>query len=109
RFELTDGSTKPTPNAVLSVEPVNGDHAGQAAVTLNIANQNITFQVPSGTRPIRPPNSSPAFIGTPTHDRLLAEMMQSHLVKDICLIGAKVHRQLPVATLIEQMHFELES
>ncbi|XP_050974831.1 von Willebrand factor A domain-containing protein 8 isoform X2 [Labeo rohita] len=89
RFELTDGSKKPSPNAVLSVEPVNGDHAGRAEVTLNIANQNITFQVPSGTRPIRPPNSSPAFIGTPTHDRLLAEMMQSHLVKDICLIGAK--------------------
>ncbi|XP_073701902.1 von Willebrand factor A domain-containing protein 8 [Garra rufa] len=89
RFELTDGSTKPSPTAVVSVEPVNGDQAQQAAVTLNTANQNITFQVPSGTRPIRPPNSSPAFIGTPTHDRLLAEMMQSHLVKDICLIGAK--------------------
>ncbi|KAL1268230.1 hypothetical protein QQF64_033593, partial [Cirrhinus molitorella] len=89
RFELTNGSTKPPPTAVVSVEPVNGDHTQQAAVTLNIANQNIAFQVPSGTRPIRPPNSSPAFIGTPTHDRLLAEMMQSHLVKDICLIGAK--------------------
>ncbi|XP_067265112.1 von Willebrand factor A domain-containing protein 8 isoform X1 [Chanodichthys erythropterus] len=89
RFELTDGSTKPFPTAVVKIEPVSGDHAEQAAVTLNIANQNITFQVPSGTRPIRPPNSSPAFIGTPTHDRLLAEMMQSHLVKDICLIGAK--------------------
>ncbi|XP_052461499.1 von Willebrand factor A domain-containing protein 8 [Carassius gibelio] len=89
RFELTDGSTKPSPTAVVSVEPVNGDPAGQAAVTLNMTNQNITFQVTSGTRPSRPPNSSPAFIGTPTHDRLLAEMMQSHLVKDICLIGAK--------------------
>ncbi|XP_059417513.1 von Willebrand factor A domain-containing protein 8 isoform X2 [Carassius carassius] len=89
RFELTDGSTKPSATAVVSVEPVNGDPAGQAAVTLNMTNQNITFQVTSGTRPSRPPNSSPAFIGTPTHDRLLAEMMQSHLVKDICLIGAK--------------------
>lgn len=72
-------------------------------------NAVVSRQVPSGTRPIRPPNSSPAFIGTPTHDRLLAEMMQSHLVKDMCLIGAKVHRQLPVATLLEQMHYELES
>lgn len=35
--------------------------------------------------------------------------MQSHLVKDICLIGAKEHRQLPAATLTEQMLFELES
>ncbi|KAK7153742.1 hypothetical protein R3I94_007188 [Phoxinus phoxinus] len=89
RFELTDESTKTSPTAVVNVEFVSGDHAEQAAVTLNIANQNTTFQVPSGTRLIRPPNSSPAFIGTPTHDRLLAEMMQSHLVKDMCLIGAK--------------------
>ncbi|KAG1945294.1 von Willebrand factor A domain-containing protein 8 [Pimephales promelas] len=89
RFELTDESTKPSPTAVVNVEILSGDHAEKAAVTLNIGNQNITFQVPSGTRPIRPPNSSPSFIGTPTHDRLLAEMMQSHLVKDMCLIGAK--------------------
>ncbi|XP_051999049.1 von Willebrand factor A domain-containing protein 8 [Xyrauchen texanus] len=89
RFELTDGSKKPSMTAVMNVEPVIGDHPGQAAVTVSIADHSITFQVPSGTRPIRPPNSSPAFIGTPTHDRLLAEMMQSHLVKDICLIGAK--------------------
>ncbi|XP_051566216.1 von Willebrand factor A domain-containing protein 8-like [Myxocyprinus asiaticus] len=89
RFELTDDSKKPSLTAVVNIEPVSGDHPGQAVVTLSIADNNITFQVPSGTRPIRPPNSSPAFIGTPTHDRLLAEMMQSHLVKDICLIGAK--------------------
>lgn len=70
----------------------------------------LSLQVPSGTRPIRPPNSSPTFISTPTHSRLLAEMMQSHFVKDICLIGAKVHKQLPMTTLMEEwVHFELES
>lgn len=53
------------------------------------------LQVPAGSRPPRPPDSSPSFISTPTHARLLAEMMQSHLVKDMCLIGAKVHTQLP--------------
>lgn len=53
------------------------------------------LQVPAGSRPPRPPDSSPSFISTPTHARLLAEMMQSHLVKDMCLIGAKVHKQLP--------------
>uniref|UniRef100_A0A8B9HQR7 von Willebrand factor A domain-containing protein 8 n=1 Tax=Astyanax mexicanus TaxID=7994 RepID=A0A8B9HQR7_ASTMX len=47
------------------------------------------LQVPAGPRPPRPPNTSPTFISTPTHARLLAEMMQSHLVKDMCLIGAK--------------------
>ncbi|XP_065149109.1 von Willebrand factor A domain-containing protein 8 [Paramisgurnus dabryanus] len=89
RFELTDGNKKPPPTAVVNVEPVRGDQTGQAAVTIKIKDKNITFQVPSGTRPIRPPDGSPAFISTPTHNRLLAEMMQSHLVKDVCLIGAK--------------------
>nr|XP_055071414.1 von Willebrand factor A domain-containing protein 8 [Misgurnus anguillicaudatus] len=89
RFELTDGNKKPPPTSVVNVEPVRGDQTGQAAVTLKITDKNITFQVPSGTRPIRPPDGSPGFISTPTHNRLLAEMMQSHLVKDVCLIGAK--------------------
>lgn len=88
RFELTDGNKKPPPTAVVNVEPVR-DQTGQAAVTIKIKDKNITYQVPSGTRPIRPPDGSPAFISTPTHNRLLAEMMQSHLVKDVCLIGAK--------------------
>ena len=47
-------------------------------------------QVPAGTKEPRPPNSSPAFISTPSQAQLLAEMMTSHMVKDICLIGAKV-------------------
>ncbi|XP_057192954.1 von Willebrand factor A domain-containing protein 8 isoform X2 [Triplophysa rosa] len=89
RFELTDGNKKPPPTALVNIEPVSGDHTGQAAVTLKMTDKNVTFQVPSGTRPIRPPNGSPTFISTPTHSRLLAEMMQSHFVKDICLIGAK--------------------
>uniref|UniRef100_A0A8C8HF33 AAA+ ATPase domain-containing protein n=1 Tax=Oncorhynchus tshawytscha TaxID=74940 RepID=A0A8C8HF33_ONCTS len=41
------------------------------------------------TKAPRPPNSNPAFISTPSHAQLLAEMVQSHLVKDMCLIGAK--------------------
>lgn len=36
---------KPSPTAVVNIEPVNGDQAEQAAITLNITNQNITFQV----------------------------------------------------------------
>uniref|UniRef100_A0A8C7VAX1 von Willebrand factor A domain-containing protein 8 n=1 Tax=Oncorhynchus mykiss TaxID=8022 RepID=A0A8C7VAX1_ONCMY len=43
----------------------------------------------SCTKAPRPPNSNPAFISTPSHAQLLAEMVQSHLVKDMCLIGAK--------------------
>lgn len=51
---------------------------------------SIKLQVPAGTKELRPPNSSAAFISTPSHSQLLAEMMQSHMVKDMCLIGAKV-------------------
>ncbi|KAI4872445.1 hypothetical protein NFI96_033688, partial [Prochilodus magdalenae] len=89
RFELLDGKKQPSPCAVVHVAPGHDSHTGQAEVTLSLADKNITFQVPAGPRPPRPPNSSPTFISTPTHSRLLAEMMQSHLVKDMCLIGAK--------------------
>uniref|UniRef100_A0AAR2IZC8 von Willebrand factor A domain-containing protein 8 n=1 Tax=Pygocentrus nattereri TaxID=42514 RepID=A0AAR2IZC8_PYGNA len=89
RFELLDGKRQSSPRAVVHVEPGHDTNTGQATVTLNIADKNITFQVPAGARPPRPPNSSPAFISTPSHARQLAEMMQSHLVKDMCLIGAK--------------------
>uniref|UniRef100_A0A4W6D9E4 von Willebrand factor A domain-containing protein 8 n=1 Tax=Lates calcarifer TaxID=8187 RepID=A0A4W6D9E4_LATCA len=62
---------------------------GRADVTLRVADKDVTFQVPAGTKEPRPPNSSPNFISTPSHAQLLSEMMQSHMVKDICLIGAK--------------------
>ncbi|XP_047456688.1 von Willebrand factor A domain-containing protein 8 [Mugil cephalus] len=88
RFELLDGRHQPAPNAILSVSATK-DLGGQADVTLRVADKDVTFQVPAGAKELRPPNSSPAFINTPSHSRLMAEMMQSHMVKDICLIGAK--------------------
>ncbi|XP_060732399.1 von Willebrand factor A domain-containing protein 8 [Tachysurus vachellii] len=86
RFELMDGKKQPSPCAVVHAEPGN---TGEASVSLSIADKISSFQVPAGSRRPRPPDSSPSFISTPTHARLLAEMMQSHLVKDMCLIGAK--------------------
>ncbi|KAK3543698.1 hypothetical protein QTP70_027205 [Hemibagrus guttatus] len=86
RFELMDGKKQQSPRAVVHVEPGN---TGEASVALSIADKIISFQVPAGSRHPRAPDSSPSFISTPTHARLLAEMMQSHLVKDMCLIGAK--------------------
>uniref|UniRef100_A0A8C7V8W1 von Willebrand factor A domain-containing protein 8 n=1 Tax=Oncorhynchus mykiss TaxID=8022 RepID=A0A8C7V8W1_ONCMY len=75
---------------VLSVRTHTHRHPGaQADVTVRITDKDITFQVPAGTKAPRPPNSNPAFISTPSHAQLLAEMVQSHLVKDMCLIGAK--------------------
>uniref|UniRef100_A0A8C9VSL0 von Willebrand factor A domain containing 8 n=1 Tax=Scleropages formosus TaxID=113540 RepID=A0A8C9VSL0_SCLFO len=81
RFELLDAAQCPPPNEVVSVEPLSGP---------NVISGLLFFrQVLAGRRPPRAPSYSPGFVSTPTHARLLAEMMQSHLVKDMCLIGAK--------------------
>ncbi|CAK6967706.1 von Willebrand factor A domain-containing protein 8 [Scomber scombrus] len=88
RFELLDGRRESAPSAVLGVS-MTKDVEGHADVTLCTADKDVTFQVPAGTKEPRPPNSSPDFISTPSHSQLIAEMMQSHMVKDICLIGAK--------------------
>ncbi|XP_064165757.1 von Willebrand factor A domain-containing protein 8 [Anguilla rostrata] len=89
RFELLDSGRQPAAVAVSKVEPAPGDQPDRAAVTVRVDDQDVAFEVPAGTRPPRPPGSSPGFVSTPTHTRLLAEMMQSHLVKDLCLIGPK--------------------
>ncbi|CAJ1078932.1 von Willebrand factor A domain-containing protein 8 isoform X1 [Xyrichtys novacula] len=88
RFELLDGRRQPAPSAISNVSKTS-DLEGHADVTLRIAEKDVTFQVPAGTKEPRPPNSSPTFISTPSHAQLLAEMMQSHMAKDICVIGAK--------------------
>lgn len=46
--------------------------------------------MPAGTRAINQPFAPDCFIQTPSHKQLLAEMMQSHMVKDLCVIGGKV-------------------
>lgn len=47
-------------------------------------------KVPAGSKAPRPPKSSQTFISTASQSQLIAEMMQSHMTKDMCLIGAKV-------------------
>ncbi|KAJ8349982.1 hypothetical protein SKAU_G00251120 [Synaphobranchus kaupii] len=99
RFELLDSGRQPSVVAVAKVEAVTGDQLGQVAVTIRADDKDVTFEIviphpnPAGPRwnpaPPAPPSSSPGFVSTPTHDRLLAEMMQSHLVKDMCLMGPK--------------------
>ncbi|XP_014326008.2 von Willebrand factor A domain-containing protein 8 [Xiphophorus maculatus] len=88
RFELLDGRRQAAPSNVLSVSS-SSDREGHADVTVQAADKEVTFQVPAGSKEPRPPNSSLTFINTPSHSQLLAEMMQSHMVKDLCLIGAK--------------------
>uniref|UniRef100_A0A4W6D9L2 von Willebrand factor A domain-containing protein 8 n=1 Tax=Lates calcarifer TaxID=8187 RepID=A0A4W6D9L2_LATCA len=78
RFELLDGRQS------ASTQRHHGCVCDKGLFPLS-----IKLQVPAGTKEPRPPNSSPNFISTPSHAQLLSEMMQSHMVKDICLIGAK--------------------
>lgn len=52
--------------------------------------------MPAGTRAANQPSASDRFIQTPSHKQLLAEMMQSHMVKDICLIGGKVRQGISI-------------
>nr|XP_046259782.1 von Willebrand factor A domain-containing protein 8 [Scatophagus argus] len=88
RFELLDGHRQPAPSAILNVS-LTKDLEGHADVTICVADKDITFQVPAGTKKLCPPNRSRIFVSTPSHSQLMAEMMQSHMAKDICLIGAK--------------------
>ncbi|KAI4788894.1 hypothetical protein KUCAC02_035566 [Chaenocephalus aceratus] len=87
RFEILD-ARQPAPSSILSVSRTK-DVEGHADVALSVADKDVTFQVPAGMKDLRPPNSSSTFISTPSHSQLMADMMQSHMVKDICLIGAK--------------------
>ncbi|XP_041586995.1 von Willebrand factor A domain-containing protein 8 [Vulpes lagopus] len=89
RFELQDSDSSMLPKEVVRVERLVESPAPQAAVTVRIAEKEVTIQVPAGTRPINQPCASDHFIQTLSHKQLLAEMMQSHMVKDICLIGGK--------------------
>nr|XP_031540570.1 von Willebrand factor A domain-containing protein 8 [Vicugna pacos] len=89
RFELQDSRSSVLPEEVVRVERVTENHVFQASVTIRIAGKEVTIKVPAGTRPLSQPCASDHFIQTLSHKQLLAEMMQSHMVKDICLIGGK--------------------
>uniref|UniRef100_A0AAV2K2C1 von Willebrand factor A domain-containing protein 8 n=1 Tax=Knipowitschia caucasica TaxID=637954 RepID=A0AAV2K2C1_KNICA len=88
RFELLDGRRQQAPTHVLNVSPVNNSK-GHAVVSLDVAGKEVTIEVQSGINELRQPNHTPLFVSTQSQSQLIAELIQSHLVKDICLIGAK--------------------
>ncbi|XP_028992985.1 von Willebrand factor A domain-containing protein 8 isoform X2 [Betta splendens] len=88
RFELLDACRHPAPSTISTVSATK-DPEGCAYVTIRVGEQDVTVQVPAGTKEPQPPLTGPSFISTPSHSQLMAEMMQSHMAKDICLIGAK--------------------
>lgn len=50
----------------------------------------LSLKVPAGTKQLNPNKRSSNFISTPSHSQLIAEMIQSHMGKDMCVIGPKV-------------------
>ncbi|XP_005370937.1 von Willebrand factor A domain-containing protein 8 [Microtus ochrogaster] len=89
RFELQGCGNSMLPKDIVRVERMTDSHCSQAHVTIRVAGKEATIKVPAGTRAVHQPVASDRFIQTPSHKQLLAEMMQSHMVKDICLIGGK--------------------
>ncbi|XP_061485897.1 von Willebrand factor A domain-containing protein 8 isoform X2 [Rhineura floridana] len=89
RFELLDSGKPSVPTRVINVNKGEDNKTLQANAAIQIAGKTVTFQVPAGTRPLGLHSGTKSFIKTPTHEQQLAEMMLSHLVKDICLIGEK--------------------
>uniref|UniRef100_A0A8B9ILM9 von Willebrand factor A domain-containing protein 8 n=1 Tax=Anser cygnoides TaxID=8845 RepID=A0A8B9ILM9_ANSCY len=89
RFELQDSKSHLRPRRITKVESVPGNKPFKADVTVQIGEKEVTFQVPAGTGMLKQHSQSDAFVRTSSHDQLLAEMMQSHMVKDMCLIGGK--------------------
>ncbi|XP_023392124.1 von Willebrand factor A domain-containing protein 8 [Pteropus vampyrus] len=89
RFELQDSGSSVLPEEIVRVERMTENHVPQASVTVRIADREVTIKVPAGNRTLSQPCASERFVQTLSHKQLLAEMMQSHMVKDICLIGGK--------------------
>ncbi|KFO27883.1 Putative protein KIAA0564, partial [Fukomys damarensis] len=89
RFELQDSGSSVLPKEIVSVQRMSENYVSQACVTIQVAGKEVTIKVRAGTRPLGQPFTSEHFIPTVSHKQLLAEMMQSHMVKDICLIGGK--------------------
>ncbi|KAM6448203.1 von Willebrand factor A domain-containing protein 8 isoform 3-T3 [Liasis olivaceus] len=89
RFELQDSRRFSVPTNVINVKKREDDKSLQADVTIQIAGETVTFQVPAGAQLSGQRSEADGFVKTSSHEQLLAEMMQSHMVKDICLIGQK--------------------
>ncbi|XP_053311448.1 von Willebrand factor A domain-containing protein 8 [Spea bombifrons] len=89
RFELTKSGTSYIPMRIASVEAAQDAGHSLARVNICVGDNNISIEVPGGTRTLTNGSKPRDFIRTPNHEQLLAEMMQSHMVKDMCLIGGK--------------------
>ncbi|XP_075447188.1 von Willebrand factor A domain-containing protein 8 isoform X2 [Ascaphus truei] len=111
RFELTSSGRSSVP---LRIQKVGAAHKANtnnvlAAVTIQVGDKESFIEVQAGTRPLNLHSGSPPFIKTKSHELLLAEMMQSHMVKDMCLIGGKgCGKTVIVKEFAEMLGYEVE-
>ncbi|XP_070538007.1 von Willebrand factor A domain-containing protein 8-like [Ptychodera flava] len=90
KFELFESDYQTTVHHVIgNVHPVTNSDAPSALVTLQAEGLNYPIQVSAGVHGVKSADAFHHFIGTPSHARLLADMMQSHMVHDFCLVGPK--------------------
>ncbi|KAL5014683.1 hypothetical protein ScPMuIL_008953, partial [Solemya velum] len=84
KFELS--GTNEEASSISSMEMSGHDMAN---VTMRHKSQEFQYQVPSGSlKPILG-GEEQAFVATRYHDSFLSDIMQSHMTKDFCIIGAR--------------------
>ncbi|XP_041358414.1 von Willebrand factor A domain-containing protein 8-like [Gigantopelta aegis] len=60
-----------------------------AVVSLQQGTESYSFKVSGGALPSYSSGRDSTFVHTPYHESMLAELIQSHLVSDFCLIGPR--------------------
>eukprot|EP00079_Xenopus_tropicalis_P021730 XP_012813198.1 PREDICTED: von Willebrand factor A domain-containing protein 8 [Xenopus tropicalis] len=89
RFELKGSERSSLPMRIEKVNLVHNTSSSIAAVNIHVGDRTVCIKVPAGNMPLDLHTELTKFIKTNSHELLLAEMMQSHMVKDMCLIGGK--------------------
>ncbi|XP_042236264.1 von Willebrand factor A domain-containing protein 8-like isoform X2 [Homarus americanus] len=98
-FNPFQSSTSAGINEVRKTQPLT-DSQGIAEVTLQVERKEVTTQVFSGNSWGSPP---PPFVFTPYHHEMLTEIIQSHSVKDMCIIGPRGCGKSAVVSKIAHM------
>ncbi|XP_078693816.1 von Willebrand factor A domain-containing protein 8-like isoform X5 [Branchiostoma floridae x Branchiostoma belcheri] len=106
KFELFDKDVERVSQKVLGVNRLPDE--SQAEVQMEINGNQYQLQVPAGSSPDVGLSASD-FVNTPYHQNLLADMVQSHSVKDFCVIGAKgCGKSVVVRRFADMLGYEVE-
>ncbi|KAJ8310233.1 hypothetical protein KUTeg_012098 [Tegillarca granosa] len=82
KFELLDMKN----NKELKISSAKRSDDGMAKVSLN---EGVQCAVPAGVLPLDTNVPTDLFVATSYHNSFMAELLQSHLVRDMCIIGPR--------------------